>query len=141
MWWQGEVALEPFTCLIKLQLSFFKYHTSIETATYGRLMKQIGMICTEVLKRRYQQVYQYIQRQCTDERFTFGSKYITMKTAVEMIKEFRYELSTFWIEIDSSAGVFCDMKSVTKDTTLQLQSLPFQRKIMLLHIIYVRRLL
>ena len=40
-----------------------------------------------------------------------------MKTAVEMIKEFRYKLRTFGIEIDGSAGVFCDMKSVTKDTT------------------------
>ena len=68
---------------------FSKSQTSVETATYGRLMKQIGMIYTEVLKRRYQQVYQYLQRQCTDERSTFGSEYIAMKTAVEMIKQFR----------------------------------------------------
>ena len=33
-----------------------------------------------------------------------------------MINEFRYKLRTFRIEIDSSADVFCDMKSVTKDT-------------------------
>ena len=32
---------------------FSKSQTSVETATYGRLMKQIGMIYTEVIKRRY----------------------------------------------------------------------------------------
>ena len=40
-----------------------------------------------------------------------------MKTGVEMIKEFRYKLRTFRIEIDGPVGVFHDMKSVTKDTT------------------------
>ena len=35
-----------------------------------------------------------------------------------MIKVFRYKLRTFGIEIDDAADVFCDMKSVTKDTTI-----------------------
>ena len=42
-----------------------------------------------------------IKRQSTVEGFTFGSEYIAMKTAVEMIKAFRYKLRTFGIEIDS----------------------------------------
>ena len=33
-----------------------------------------------------------------------------------MIKAFRYKLRTFGIEIDGSAGLFCDMESVTKNT-------------------------
>ena len=102
-------------------------------------MKQAGIIYTGVLKRRYLQVYQYLQRQCTDERSTFGSEYIVMKTAVEMIKTFRCKQRIFGIEIDGPADIFCDMKSVNKDTTIQ--SLPYQRNIMLLHIIYVKSLL
>ena len=47
---------------------------------------------------------------------TFGSEYIAMKTAVEMIKAFRYKLRTFGIEIDGPADIFCDMESVTKNT-------------------------
>ena len=39
-----------------------------------------------------------------------------MKTAVEMIKGFRYKLRTFGTEIDGPADVFCDMESVTKNT-------------------------
>ena len=39
-----------------------------------------------------------------------------MKTAVEMIKAFRYKLRMFGNEIDGPADVFCDMESVTKNT-------------------------
>ena len=54
--------------------------------------------------------------QSTVEGSTFGSEYIAMKTAVEMIKAFRYKFRTFGIEIDGPADVFCDMESVTKNT-------------------------
>ena len=90
------------------------------------------MIYIGVLKRRHLQVYQYLQRQSTDERSTFGSEYIAMKTAVEIIKALRYKLRTFGIEIDGPVDVFCDIESVTK--ILEIQSLPYQRNIMLLHI-------
>ena len=79
--------------LNKTPIDFFKYQTSVETATYGRLMKQTGMIYTGVLKRRYLKAYQYLQRQSTVERSTFGSEYIVMKTVVEMIKALRYKIS------------------------------------------------
>ena len=77
-------------------------------------MKQIGMIYTGVLTRRYLQVHQYLQRQSTDERSTFDSEYIAMKTAVEMINALRYKLKTFVTEI-GSFGVFYDIES-TKNT-------------------------
>ena len=70
---------------------FSKSQTSVERAAYVRLMNQTDMIYTEMLKRRYIQVYQYLQRQCTDERSTYGSEFIVMKTAVEMIKACRYK--------------------------------------------------
>ena len=39
-----------------------------------------------------------------------------MKTEVETINALRYKLRTFGIEIDGPVDVFCDMKSVTKNT-------------------------
>ena len=61
-------------------------------------------------------IHWYSKRQSTVEGSTFCSEYIAMKTAVEMIKAFRYKLRTFGIEIDGPADVFCDMKSVIKNT-------------------------
>ena len=57
-----------------------------------------------------------------------------MKTAVERIKEFRYELRAFGIEIDSSVGVFCDIKSVTKDTTNAESTLSKKHNVIAYHL-------
>ena len=51
-----------------------------------------------------------------------------------MIKDFRYELRTFGIEIDGSVGVFCDKKSVTKDTTNPESTLPKKHNAIAYHL-------
>ena len=46
----------------------------------------------------------------------FGSEFIAMKTAVEMIEGLRYKLWMMGIEINGSTNVFCDNESVVTNT-------------------------
>ena len=59
----------------------------------------------------------YSKRQNTVETSTFGSEFIAMKTAVEMIEGLSYKLRMMGIEIDGSTNVFCDNESVVTNTT------------------------
>jgi hypothetical protein len=54
----------------------------------------------------------YSKRQSTVKSSTFGSKYIAMKTSVEMLQSLRYKLRSFGIRIDGPVTVFGDNKSV-----------------------------
>ena len=59
----------------------------------------------------------YSKRQNTVETSTFGSEFIALKTAVEMIEGLRYKLRMMGIEVEGSTNVFCDNESVVKNTT------------------------
>ena len=54
----------------------------------------------------------YSKRQNTVESSTFGSEYIAMKTAVEMLQALRYKLRWFGVHIDGPVNVFGDNESV-----------------------------
>ena len=54
----------------------------------------------------------YSKRQNTVESSTFGSEYIAMKTAVEMLQALRYKLRWFGVPIDGPVNVFGDNESV-----------------------------
>ena len=60
----------------------------------------------------------YSKRQNTVETSTFGSEFITMKTAVEQIEALWYKLRMFGIPIEGSTNVFCDNEAVFKNTTM-----------------------
>ena len=60
----------------------------------------------------------YSKRQNTVETSTFGSEFVAMRIAVELIEGLRYKLRMFGIPIDSPTNVFCDNEAVTKDVTL-----------------------
>jgi len=59
----------------------------------------------------------YSKRQNTVESSTFGSEYIALKTAVDLIESLRYKLRMFGIPIDSSTLVFCDNEAVVLNST------------------------
>lgn len=59
----------------------------------------------------------YSKRQNTVETSTFGSEFIALKTAIEMIEGLRYKLRMMGIEVDGSTDVFCDNESVVKNST------------------------
>ena len=59
----------------------------------------------------------YSKRQNTVETSTFGSKFITMKTAVEQIKSLQYKLRMFGVPLESPTNVFCNNEAVFKNVS------------------------
>ena len=49
-------------------------------------------------------------------RHTFGSEFVAMRIAVELIKSLRYKLRMFGIPIDGPTNVYCDNEAVTKNS-------------------------
>jgi hypothetical protein len=54
----------------------------------------------------------FSKRQATVETSTFGSEFVAMRIAVEMIEGLRYKLRMMGIPLDGPASVFCDNNSV-----------------------------
>jgi hypothetical protein len=65
----------------------------------------------------------YSKAQNTVEYSTFGSEFVAMHIAVDMIEALRYKLRMFGIPIDGPANVFCDNKSVDTNSTISTSSL------------------
>ena len=59
----------------------------------------------------------YSKRQNTVESSTFGSEFIAMKTAVEMIEGLRHKLRMMGIQVRGPTSVFCDNESVVTSST------------------------
>ena len=57
----------------------------------------------------------YSKRQNTVETSTFGSEFVAMRIAVELIESLRYKLRMFGIPISGPTNVFCDNEAVTKN--------------------------
>jgi len=60
----------------------------------------------------------YSKRQNTIESSTFGSKFIAMRVAVDLIVSLRYKLRMFGVPLFGPANVFCDNQAVVNNTTL-----------------------
>jgi len=60
----------------------------------------------------------YSKRQNTVESSTFGSEFVAMRTAVDMIEALRYKLRMFGIPIDGPSDVFCDNQSVVTNSSI-----------------------
>ena len=65
----------------------------------------------------------FSKRQNTVETSTFGSEFIALKTATELIEGLIYKLRMFGVPIDGPARVFCDNDSVVKSSTYPESSL------------------
>jgi hypothetical protein len=56
----------------------------------------------------------YSKRQNTVETSTFGSEFVSTRTACERVKALRYKLRMMGVPIDGPANMFCDNESVVK---------------------------
>ena len=60
----------------------------------------------------------FSKRQNTVEMSTFGSEFIAMKIAMEMIEGLRYKLRMFGVPLDGPANVFGDNQSVISNASV-----------------------
>ena len=60
----------------------------------------------------------YSKRQNTVETSTFGSEFIALRIATEMVDSLRYKLRMFGVPIEGPARVFCDNESVVKSSSI-----------------------
>ena len=60
----------------------------------------------------------YSKRQNTLDSSSFGSKFIALRIATEMIEGLRYKLHMFGVPIDGPADVFCDNQSVVNNVSI-----------------------
>ena len=58
------------------------------------------------------------KHQNTVKTSTFGSEFITMKTAVEQIEALRYKLLMFVVPLEGPTNIFCDNESVFKNASI-----------------------
>ena len=58
------------------------------------------------------------RRQNTVETSTFGSEFVALRTARDLIMSVRYKLRMFGIPLDGPAFVFCDNQGVVKNTSI-----------------------
>ena len=59
----------------------------------------------------------FSKRQNTVETSTFGSEFIAIKTATEMVEGLRYKLRMMGIPLDGPTSMLCDNEGVVKNTT------------------------
>lgn len=59
----------------------------------------------------------YSRRQNCVEGSTFGSEFVAMKTAVELVEALRYKLRMFGIKINGATNVYCDNDGVVKNSS------------------------
>jgi hypothetical protein len=60
----------------------------------------------------------FSKRQNTVETSTFGSEFVAMRVAVEMIEGLRYKLRMFGIPIDGPTDILCDNQSVVTSSSI-----------------------
>jgi hypothetical protein len=58
------------------------------------------------------------QRQNTVESSTFGSEFVALRAARDLIVAMRYKLRMFGVPIEGPAQVFCDNQGVVKNTSI-----------------------
>ena len=59
----------------------------------------------------------FSKRQNTVESSTFGSEFVAMKQAVELVEGLRYKLRMMGVEVDGPTNLFCDNEAVVTNTT------------------------
>ena len=63
-------------------------------------------------------IHWYSKKQPSVETSTHGAELFVMKLGFEMVEALRYKLRMFWVPLDGAANVFCDNKSVYKNTLM-----------------------
>jgi hypothetical protein len=65
----------------------------------------------------------YSKSQNTVETSSFGSEFVAMRIAVELLESLRYKLRMFGIPLEGPANVFCDSYSVVTNSTIPSSTL------------------
>jgi hypothetical protein len=60
----------------------------------------------------------FSKRQNTVESSSFGSEFVALRAAKDMLVALRYKLRMFGVPIDGPANIFCDNNGVVKNTTI-----------------------
>ena len=60
----------------------------------------------------------YSKRQNTVECSSFGSEFVALRIAVEMVEGLRYKLRMFGVPLDGASNIFCDNKSVVTNSSV-----------------------
>jgi hypothetical protein len=60
----------------------------------------------------------YLKRQNTVESSTFGSEFVALKIATELVQGLRFKLRMMGVALDGPANVFCDNKSVVINSSV-----------------------
>ena len=60
----------------------------------------------------------FSKRQNTVESSSFGSEFVALLIAKDMVVALRYKLRMFGVSIEGPANVFCDNNGVVKNTTI-----------------------
>jgi hypothetical protein len=60
----------------------------------------------------------FSKRQNTVESSSFGSKFVTLRIAKDLLVALRYKLRMFGVRVDGPANVFCDNSGVVKNTSI-----------------------
>ena len=63
------------------------------------------------------------KRQNTVETSTFGSEFVALRIATEMVQGLRYKLRMMGVPIDGPTSMFCDNQSVTKNASVPKSTL------------------
>jgi hypothetical protein len=63
-------------------------------------------------------VIKYSKAQTTVETSTFGSEFVAMRIAIEMLEALRYKLQMFGVPLDGPANVFCDNQLAVTNSTV-----------------------
>jgi hypothetical protein len=59
----------------------------------------------------------FSKRQNTVESSTFGSEYVALRTAIDMIEGLQYKLRMMGVPFEGPTCVFCDNEGIVKNTT------------------------
>ena len=57
----------------------------------------------------------YSKRQNSVQTSTFGSEFMAMRQAVEMVQALRYKVRQFGVPLDGEANMYCDNEAVYKN--------------------------
>ena len=77
----------------------------------------------------------YSKKQNTVESSSFGSEFVAMRTARDMIVGLRHKLRAFGIPLRGPANVFCDNQGVVKNTSLPQSTLSKRHNAINYHVV------
>ena len=65
----------------------------------------------------------YSKRQNTVKTLSFGLEFVALSIATALVEALRYKLRCFGVQLDGSASIFCDNKSVVINSSVPISML------------------